>query len=81
MLDIVDRYTVTIGGKYYNTVCVVDIMSEKDGIATEQYIDKALKMGIIIWTAFAKIFYGEIRNFKKMHSYLTFDQQKSGKTK
>ena len=56
-------------------------MSEKDGIATEQYIDKALEMSIIIWTAFAKIFYGEIRNFKKMHSYLTFDQQKSGKTK
>ena len=36
-LDIVGRYTITIGGKSYDTVCVMDIMSEEDGIATEQY--------------------------------------------
>ena len=40
VLDFVGRYTVTIGGKSYDTVCVMDIMSEKDGIAIEQYLDK-----------------------------------------
>ena len=51
-LDIVGRYTVTIGGKSYDTVCVMDIMSDEDGIAIEQYLDKNGRT--ILWRRFNK---------------------------
>ena len=51
-LDIVGRYTITIGGKSYDTVCVMDIMSEEDGIATEQYLDKNVRT--VLWRRFNK---------------------------
>ncbi len=44
-------------------------------------LTSALALGIIVSTAFAKIFYREIRNIKKVHSYQIFDQQKPDKTK
>lgn len=40
LLDIVGRYTVTIGGKCYDTVCVMDIDTYNLGVVTEQYIDQ-----------------------------------------
>lgn len=52
VLDIVGRYMVTIGSKTYDTVCVMDIMSDEDGIATEQYIDKNGRT--ILWRRFNK---------------------------
>ncbi len=38
--DIVGRYTVNIGGKSFDTVCVMDLEFEAKGIATEQFLDK-----------------------------------------
>ena len=38
-LDIVGRYTVTLGGRAYDTVCVMDIECFNDAIASEQYVD------------------------------------------
>lgn len=39
LLDVVGRYTVTIGGKSYDTVCVMDVTTYISGAVTEQYID------------------------------------------
>ncbi len=48
--DIVGRFTVTIGEKSYDTVCLMDISTA--GIATEQYIDQNGKT--ILWRRFNK---------------------------
>ena len=40
LLDIVGRYTVIIGGKSYDTVCVMDIETYDYGCVFEQYLDK-----------------------------------------
>ncbi len=40
LLDIVGRYTVTIGGKRYDTVCVMDIETYNSGVVSEQFLDK-----------------------------------------
>jgi len=40
LLDIVGRYTVTIAGKSYDTVCVMDIESDRCGVLSEQFLDK-----------------------------------------
>ena len=39
LLDIVGRYTVTINGKSYDTVCVVDSGAYNAGVLSEQYLD------------------------------------------
>lgn len=39
-LDIVGRYTVTINGKGYDTVCVLDISNYDAGVISEQFLDK-----------------------------------------
>jgi len=39
ILDMVGRYTVTIGGKSYDTVCIMDCETFNDAVATEQYVD------------------------------------------
>ncbi len=39
LLDVVGRYDVTIGGKTWDTICVMDLESYVDGMVTEQYID------------------------------------------
>ena len=39
VVDIVGRYRVTIDGKSYDTVCVMDIECYNDAVASEQYID------------------------------------------
>jgi len=51
-VDIVGRYTVTIGGKSYDTVCVIDIQCFNDGVASEQYLDKNGRT--ILWRRFNK---------------------------
>lgn len=40
MLDIVGRYTVTIGGKAYDTVCVMDLEDRHCGVVLEQFLDR-----------------------------------------
>lgn len=47
LLDIVGRYTVTIGGKSYDTVCVMDIETYNCGVVSEQFLDKEGKT--ILW--------------------------------
>ena len=50
LLDIVGRYTVTIGGKRYDTVCVMDIETYNSGVVSEQFLDKNGKT--ILWRRF-----------------------------
>lgn len=47
LLDIVGRYTVTIGGKSYDTVCVMDIETYNCGVVSEQFLDKNGKT--VLW--------------------------------
>lgn len=51
-VDIVGRYTVTIGEKTYDTVCVMDIQCFNDGVASEQYIDQNGRT--VLWRRFNK---------------------------
>ena len=50
LLDIVGRYTVTIGGKNYDTVCVMDIETYNCGVASEHFLDQNGKT--ILWRRF-----------------------------
>lgn len=49
-LDVIGRYTVTIAGKSYDTICVMDVESFDDAIATESYIDKNGRT--VLWRRF-----------------------------
>ena len=51
-LDIVGRYTVTIGGKSYDTVCVWDVecYEYQNGICSQQFLDKNGRT--ILWRRF-----------------------------
>ena len=40
LLDIVGRYAVTISGKTYDTVCVMDIETYNCGVVSEQFLDR-----------------------------------------
>lgn len=50
LLDIVGRYTVTINGKSYDTVCVMDIETYNSGVVSEQFLDKNGRT--ILWRRF-----------------------------
>ncbi len=50
LLDIVGRYNVTIGGKTYDTVCVMDIETYNCGVVSEQFLDANGKT--ILWRRF-----------------------------
>ena len=50
LLDIVGRYTVTIGGKSYDTVCVMDTDTYNPGVVSEQYLDQNGRT--ILWRRF-----------------------------
>ena len=50
LLDVVGRYTVTIGGKTYDTVCVMDVTTYIEGAVTEQYIDQNGRT--VLWRRF-----------------------------
>jgi len=52
LIDVVGRYTVTMNGKSYDTVCVMDIGHFKNRIAIEQYLDKDGRT--ILWRRFNK---------------------------
>ena len=40
VVDIVGRYNVTINGKTYDTVCVMDLNCYNDPVVSEEYLDK-----------------------------------------
>lgn len=50
LLDIVGRYVVTIGGKRYDTVCIMDIETYNCGTVSEQFLDKNGRT--ILWRRF-----------------------------
>ena len=50
LLDIVGRYTVTINGKSYDTVCVMDIETYNAGAVSEQFLDRNGRT--ILWRRF-----------------------------
>ncbi len=50
ILDIAGRYEVTIGGKTFDTVCVMDIFPMEKGVLIEQYLDQNGKT--ILWRRF-----------------------------
>ena len=49
-MHVVGRYTVTIGGKEYDTVCVLDACTFYDCIASEAYLDKNGRT--VLWRRF-----------------------------
>ena len=51
-VDVVGRYTVSINGKTYDTICVMDILCFNDGVVSEQYLDKNGRT--ILWRRFNK---------------------------
>ena len=63
LLDIVGRYTVTINGKTYDTVCVMDIETYNCGVVSEQFLDRNGKT--ILWRRYnrddwAMEYYGKL---------------------
>ncbi len=50
LIDIVGRYEVKIGGKLYDTICVMDIETYDGGVVSEQYLDKNGRT--ILWRRF-----------------------------
>ena len=40
LLDVVGRYTVTIGGRSFDTICVMDIETYNCGVVSEQFLDR-----------------------------------------
>ena len=50
VMDVVGRYRVTIGGKSYDTVCVMDIECYNDAVASEQYVDQNGRT--VLWRRF-----------------------------
>ena len=52
LLDVVGRYQVTINGKNYDTICVMDIETYNGGMATEQFLDKNGRT--VLWRRYNK---------------------------
>lgn len=50
VVDVVGRYKVTINGKTYDTICVMDIQCFNDGVASEQYVDQSGRT--VLWRRF-----------------------------
>lgn len=67
LLDVVGRYTVAIGGKTYDTVCVMDCYTYIDGVVSEQYIDRNGRT--VLWRRFNRDDWA-IEHYKKPWSEL-----------
>ena len=50
VVDVVGRYRVTIDGKSYDTVCVMDIECFNDAVVSEQYVDQNGRT--VLWRRF-----------------------------
>lgn len=73
LLDIVGRYLVTINGKSYDTVCVMDIETYNCGVVSEQYLDKNGRT--ILWRRFNRDDWA-IDRYKKLWSEQLPDNEK-----
>lgn len=73
VMDVVGRYTVEIGGKKYDTVCVIDDSTYSLEIVTEQYIDKDGRT--VLWRRFNKDSWGDAR-YGKSWSEMLPDNEK-----
>ncbi|MBQ9952034.1 MAG: sigma-70 family RNA polymerase sigma factor [Clostridia bacterium] len=49
-MDVVGRYEVTIGGKTFDTICLMDVECFDDAIVSEQYLDKNGRT--VLWRRF-----------------------------
>lgn len=67
LLDIVGRYTVTINGRRYDTVCVMDIETYNCGVVSEQFLDQNGRT--ILWRRFNRDDW-HIAHYKKTWSEL-----------
>lgn len=67
-LDIVGRYHITLGGKQYDTVCVMDLTSAKSGVVTEQFLDKNGRT--VLWRRFNRDDWAENRYHKRWSELL-----------
>ena len=72
-LDVVRRYTVTINGKSYDTVCVMDINCYDDAVASEQYIDQNGRT--VLWRRFNRDDWA-FDHFKKTWSEMLPDNER-----
>ena len=70
LLDIVGRYTVTINGKSYDTVCVMDVETYNCGVVSEQFLDRNGRT--ILWRRFNRDDWA-IDRYKKRWSELLPD--------
>lgn len=65
LLDVVGRYTVTIGEKCYDTICIMDIETYNCGVVSEQFLDKNGKT--ILWRRYNRNDWA-IDRYKKLWS-------------
>ena len=49
-MDAVGRYAVTLCGKRYDTICLIDLDTYNTGVCTEQFIDQAGRT--VLWRHF-----------------------------
>lgn len=73
LLDIVGRYTVTIGGRRFDTVCVMSIEKENCGVVSEQFLDEAGRT--ILWRRFNRNDWAIDRYGKKWCDMLPENEQ------
>ena len=50
VMDVVGRYAVTLGGKRYDTICLIDLATYETGVCTEQFIDQNGRT--VLWRRF-----------------------------
>ncbi|MGN0521498.1 MAG: RNA polymerase sigma factor [Eubacterium sp.] len=72
-MDVVGRYTVIIGNKEFDTICVMDIESYDTGVVTEQYIDKNGKT--VLWRRFNSDDWAYNRYQQKWSDKLPYNEQ------
>lgn len=71
--DVVGRCEVTIGGKVYDTICLMDVEAFDDAIVTEQYLDKDGRT--VLWRRFNRNDWAFHRYGKKWTEMLPDNQR------
>lgn len=71
--DVVGRYIVTINGKVYDTVCVMDIECFDDAVASEQFVDQNGRT--VLWRRFNRNDWAFHRYGKKWTELLPENQR------
>lgn len=66
-------YEVNIGGKSYDTICVMDIEKYNNGVVSEQYIDKNGRT--ILWRRFNRNDWA-IDQYKKKWTEILLDNER-----